>query len=118
MAPLLLRAGFKIDSHVIPVLLLVNIYIHTGMWAIFFYDPRTSFFNDDLRRRRGCGCFGGGGGYWCRRLLTSGDAECDASQNEPGKECAGGLLHIVDSSVSDGGRFTAVREFRALYDSY
>jgi len=36
----------KVDGHVIPVLLLVNIYVHANTWAIFFSDPRLRFFND------------------------------------------------------------------------
>ena len=74
-----LWAGVKVDVHVIPVLLLVNIYVHGDIWAIFFNDPRTFFFDNYLGRRRWCGhrggCIGGGGGHWRRRLLTSGDAE-------------------------------------------
>ncbi len=68
----------EVDGHVIPVLLLVNIYIHGDTWMIFFNDPRTFLFYYYLGRRR-CGhwggCIGGGGSYRCRRLLTSGDPE-------------------------------------------
>jgi len=31
----------KVNGHVIPVLLLVNIYVHANTWGIFFYNPRT-----------------------------------------------------------------------------
>jgi len=73
----------KVDGHVIPVLLLVNIYVHGNTWAIFFSGPRPRFFNDPrmcffyyyLGRRRWGGCFSGGGSYRRRRLLTSGGPE-------------------------------------------
>jgi hypothetical protein len=42
----------KVDGHVIPVLLLVNIYVHSDTWAIFFNDPRTFFFHYYFGRRR------------------------------------------------------------------
>jgi hypothetical protein len=64
----------KVDGHVIPVLLLVNIDIHAGTRAVFLYDARTLFLYYH-RRRRGRGHVGGSGCYWRRRLLTSGDPE-------------------------------------------
>ncbi len=67
----------EVDGHLIPVRLLVNIYVHGDTWPTLFNDPRTFLFDDYLGRRRGCrhwrGCIGGGGSYWRRRLLTSGD---------------------------------------------
>ena len=65
----------KINGDVIPVLLLVNIYVHGDTWAILFNDARTFFFNYYLGRRRWGRYFSGGGSYRRRRLLTGGDPE-------------------------------------------
>jgi hypothetical protein len=75
--------GVNVDGHVIPVLLLVNIYVHANARVVFFHDDRTFFLHDDrtfflyydlrrlCRRRR----VGGSGSYWRRRLLTTSDPE-------------------------------------------
>ena len=73
----------NVDGHVVPVLLLVNIYVHANIWAIFFSDPRLRFFNDPgmvflyyyLGRRGWGGCVSGGGSNRRWRLLTCGDPE-------------------------------------------
>ena len=93
----------KVDGHMIPVLLLVNIYVHANTRALFFSDPRPRFFNDTrmcflyyyLGRRRWGRYFSRGGSYRRRRLLTSGDPERDTGENEPRKECSGVLFHVV-----------------------
>ncbi len=72
----------KVDGHVIPVPLFVDIYIHTNTWASFFSDSRLHFFNDRrmcffndyLSRWRWRCCFRGRG-YRRRRLRASGDCE-------------------------------------------
>lgn len=72
----------KVDSHMIPILLFMNIHVHADTWVIlsdlrphFFNDPRMCFFYDYLGRRRWRGCFRGGGCYRRRCLLTSGNPE-------------------------------------------
>lgn len=65
----------KVDGHVTPVLMLVDIYVDSDTWVIFFNHPRTFFFYDYLWRRRCGGCISRGGSYRCGRLLTSGDPE-------------------------------------------
>ncbi len=71
----------KVDGHVTPILLLVNIYVHGNTWAIFFFNSRPRFFNDSrtfyyyLGRRRWRGCVCGGSSDRRRRLLASGDPE-------------------------------------------
>jgi hypothetical protein len=67
--------GVNVDGHVIPVLPLVDVYVHAGTRVILFHDDGTSFLHYDRRRRGGRGCVGRSGSHWRGRLLTTGDSE-------------------------------------------